>query len=247
MKKRADLLLVEQELAPSRTQAQEYIKQGLVSVNGQAVKTANQLFEETSEFLVAAHSQFVSRGGEKLQGALEYTGLTVKNANVLDVGISTGGFSDCLLQNGVATVIGVDVGHDQLHPKLKNHPQVICLEGINARNLSQNQELLGHKPIKGFDLVVVDVSFISLSLILPELVPLMSASGSLLALVKPQFEVGPQGLGKGGIVKDPLLYPQVQSKVSEKCLELGLSVRDYFSSAIDGKDGNKEFFVYAQR
>jgi 23S rRNA (cytidine1920-2'-O)/16S rRNA (cytidine1409-2'-O)-methyltransferase len=247
MKKRADLLLVEKQLAPSRTQAQEYIKQGLVSVNDRVIEAASEKFVVETSFEVKSHSRFVSRGGEKLQGALDHLELDVKEMMALDVGISTGGFSDCLLKNKIQKVVGVDVGHDQLHPMLHEEKKLVCLEGINARNFSENSEFLVYKPEKGFDLIVVDVSFISLTLILPEASKLLASGGKLLALVKPQFEVGPQGLGKGGLVKDPQLYPLVQSKVSEKCLELGLSVRDYFPSSIDGKDGNKEFFIYAQK
>jgi len=171
----------------------------------------------------------------------------VANLQVLDVGISTGGFSDCLLQKGAAQILGVDVGHGQLHSSLVHHPRLKHLEGLNAREIDQNPEVKALMPEGGFDLIVMDVSFISISLIIPKLSPLLKAGGHLLSLVKPQFEVGHKGLGKGGLVKDPGLYSVVEDKVRSLCQSSGMSVKDYFNSPIEGKDGNREFFIFAQK
>jgi 23S rRNA (cytidine1920-2'-O)/16S rRNA (cytidine1409-2'-O)-methyltransferase len=162
----------------------------------------------------------------------------------LDVGQSTGGFSDCLLQAGAARVVGVEVGHGQLHPRLKDDPRLACLEGINARHLTA-ADLGGHFPAQGFDLIVADASFISLTLLLPSFPALLRPGGRILALVKPQFEVGPKNLGKGGIVRDTSLYARVEAKIRAACAECGLEVQDWFDSPITGSDGNREFFALA--
>jgi len=249
MKKRLDLQLVELGLAPSRTRAQDLIKTGSVWVDGKPAKAASQNIEENSKIEVQQSelTRYVSRGGLKLEGALDKVGLSVHGLSVLDVGISTGGFTDCLLQRGAQQVVGVDVGHDQLHPTLRQEQRLILIEGVNARELDRSPQVLQAKPASGWPLIVVDVSFISLSLILPALKETLQKGGYLLALVKPQFEVGPEGLGKGGVVKNPSLYAQVEEKIRQKCLELDLTVRDYLESSIEGKDGNREFFVFAQK
>jgi len=183
----------------------------------------------------------------KLEGALDHLKFSVQDLEALDVGISTGGFTDCLLQRGVQHVVGVDVGHEQLHPSLKTNSRLVSIEGVNARELDRHPDVLRNKPESDWDLIVVDVSFISLTLILPALKAVLRSGGHILALVKPQFEVGPEGLGKGGLVKDQSLYAQVEEKIRQKCLELDLTVRDYLQSPIEGKDGNREFFVFAQK
>lgn len=251
---RLDLYLVQNKKAASRSQAQELIHGGQVyyfKENQKIIlkKPNYQVSENHPEILIEAGpvSRFVSRGGLKLEGALRHCDLTVTGFRVLDVGISTGGFTDCLLQQGASQVLGVDVGHDQLHASLRNHPQVRLLEGLNARELDQNPQVRAVTPEGGFDLVVMDVSFISIGLIIPKLPTLLKPGGFLLSLVKPQFEVGPEGLGKGGLVKDPGLYSKVEIKVRSLCQTAGLSVKDYFSSPIEGKDGNREFFIFAQK
>ncbi|MEN0059167.1 MAG: TlyA family RNA methyltransferase, partial [Bdellovibrio sp.] len=192
-------------------------------------------------------NRYVSRGGLKLEGALEHLQIAVQDWKILDVGISTGGFTDCLLKKGAAQVVGVDVGHGQVSPVLLKNPKLTVLEGVNARTLSQESRVLEKKPESGFDLVVMDVSFISIVLIIPELQKLIRPQGLLLSLVKPQFEVGVDGLAKGGIVKDISLYAKVEERVREVCSSQGMKVRDYFPSSIQGKDGNNEFFVLAEK
>lgn len=253
MKKRLDLLLVERHQVPSRTRAQDLIRSGAVWIYWQnqwaQIFSPGQLIDEklNIEIRETEANRFVSRGGLKLEGALAHLELSVENLEVLDVGLSTGGFTDCLLQRNAKKVVGVDVGHGQLHPKLQKHSQVVSLEGLNARELDKATQVQAHMPRGGWDLIVVDVSFISLALVLPALVQVLRSQGHLLALVKPQFEVGPEGLGKGGIVKDSSLYAEVEKKIRQKSLEVGLTVLDYFSSSIEGKDGNREFFIFAQK
>jgi 23S rRNA (cytidine1920-2'-O)/16S rRNA (cytidine1409-2'-O)-methyltransferase len=245
---RVDALLVAQHLAPSRTAAQCLIKEGRVSwAGGPVAKPAMELPEETP-LTVAADpgAHYVSRGGLKLAGALAQTGLSVGGKRCLDVGQSTGGFTDCLLQAGARHVVGVDVGHGQLHPQLRSDPSVTTLQGINCRTLIA-ADLGAAFPDGGFDLIVGDLSFISLTLILPQLPPLLATHGDLLLLVKPQFEVGPGKLGKGGIVKDPALYAEVEEKLRACAQTLGLKVRAWLDSPIAGGDGNREFFIWLNK
>jgi 23S rRNA (cytidine1920-2'-O)/16S rRNA (cytidine1409-2'-O)-methyltransferase len=249
---RVDILLVEKGLASSRARAQDLIARGRVFiVNGdqrQVVKKSSQKVspgEQDSVVVEAPETPFVSRGGVKMQGALGRTGLVVAGYRVLDVGISTGGFTDCLLHEGAGHVVGVDVGHGQLADKLKADSRVTLIEGVNARDLSGVgliETNAGHK----FDLAVIDVSFISLTLVLPEVIQYLKESARVLALVKPQFEVGREGLGKNGIVKDASLYGEVEAKMRRCCEANGLTVEDYFASPIEGTDGNREFFVLAR-
>lgn len=252
---RADQLLVRRGLAPSRTAAQRLIEAGRVRFEQAGhgarawqtvAKASLDLPEDTPlELLPDAEDRFVSRGGQKLAGAIAHTGLTVTGRTCLDLGQSTGGFTDCLLQAGAARVVGVDVGHGQLHPRLRVNARVICLEGVNARHLSA-EFLAPHRPPDGFDLIVADLSFISLTLVLPRLPPLLAPSGHLLLLVKPQFELGPQALGKGGIVRDDRLYDAVQAKLRQACSTSGIEPLDWFASPITGTDGNREFFLLAR-
>ena len=251
---RIDLLLVERGLAASRNRAQELIAGGRVYMVSRGQRTlvakpsqkVNPRDIESLEIVDDPGSgSYVSRGGLKMKGALDRTGLQVRGFRVLDVGISTGGFSDCLLQAGAVSVIGVDVGHGQLAEKLRNDPRVRLVEGVNARDLS-NVPLVKLNSGHNFDLVVIDVSFISLSLVLPEAIRYLKESAPVLALVKPQFEVGREGLGKNGIVKDPARFREVEEKIRRVCAEAGLSVEDYFDSSIEGSDGNKEYFVFAR-
>ena len=249
---RADQLLLEQGLAASRSQAQRLIASGVqwrlgaspwrrVAKNGDELPTGAELL-----LLDDAEARDVSRGGLKLEGALQAAAWDVKGWRCLDVGQSTGGFTDCLLQCGAAQVVGLDVGHGQLHARLRSDPRVVCIEGLNARELQPFDPRIPDAA-QGFDLVVGDVSFISLALVLPAVVPLLKAGGHLLMLVKPQFELQPGQIGKGGIVRDPALYAQVEDRIREACAAVGLQVQAWLDSPIEGGDGNREFFVQATR
>lgn len=241
---RADQLLVERGLAPSRTVAQRLIEAGRVSWIDGPVAKASLILPLTAELAVASDEtdRYVGRGGIKLAGALAHTRLEVRGKVCLDVGQSTGGFTDCLLQAGAASVFGVDVGHGQLHGKLAADARVACIEGLNARELQKSAVAVRH-----YDLIVADLSFISLTLVLPQLPALLEPSGDMLLLVKPQFEVGPEHVGKGGIVRDAALYPQVEARLRQAAEAAGLRVLDYFDSPIAGTDGNREFFLWTQK
>ncbi|HEY9101740.1 TlyA family RNA methyltransferase [Chitinimonas sp.] len=251
---RADILLTELGLAASRTLAQQQIAAGRVTLieAGQriAVKKPSQKLLADAKLEVAEDpaERYVSRGGLKLAGALAHSGLAVAVAgwHCLDVGISTGGFSDCLLKSGAAAVVGVDVGHGQLHPELQEEPRLTLFEGVNARSLDA-AAILAANGGQAFDLAVADLSFISLTLVLPAFAPLVRPGGQLLCLVKPQFEVGREGVAKGGIVRDAALYEGVREKITACAQELGLTVVDWFDSPITGGDGNREFFLHAAR
>ena len=245
---RVDQLLVAQGLAASRTAARALIEAGRVSHEGQPVaKPALELPPDACLAVTPADSdRFVSRGALKLEGALARSGLDVRGAICLDIGQSTGGFTDCLLQAGAAKVVGVEVGHDQLHPRLRGDHRCVTFEGVNARQLGA-ADLGEHCPPQGFDLLVCDASFISLALLLPQWATLLAPSGHVLALVKPQFEVGPQGLGKGGIVRDPVRYAEVEARLRAAADAAGLLILDWFDSPITGGDGNREFFFHAIR
>lgn len=240
---RADVLLVERGLAASRTAAQRLIAAGhvfaregnsRVAVSKPSVSFANDVSLEVE---ASDLDRFVSRGGLKLDSALTHVGLDVAHLRCLDVGQSTGGFTDCLLQRGAAHVVGVDVGHDQLHARMRADSRVTCIEGVNARTLAQIGE--------PFDLIVADVSFISLTKVLLQWPALLTAKGRVLSLVKPQFEVGADNLARGGIVRDVSLYATVEATIRTACVQAGLRVLDYFDSSITGTDGNREFFVHA--
>jgi 23S rRNA (cytidine1920-2'-O)/16S rRNA (cytidine1409-2'-O)-methyltransferase len=243
----ADALLVQQGLAPSRTAARALIESGRVSLAGEPIVKPAHLLPANAALSVApaTGAEYVSRGGIKLEGALRRTGIAVAGKRCLDIGQSTGGFTDCLLQQGASQVVGLDVGHGQLHPRLAADPRVEAHEGINAREL-QKSALAGRHGARQFELIVADVSFISLALILPQLPPFLAPGGDLLLLVKPQFEVGPENLGKGGLVADASLYPAVREKLSASCRENRLAVIDWFESPIAGGDGNREFFLHAR-
>ncbi|PUE59074.1 hemolysin [Limnohabitans curvus] len=249
---RADQLLVDRGLAASRSQAQRLIASGVewrlgtkpwqrVTKNGDELPLPSEL-----RLLDNAEARYVSRGGLKLEGALLSSGLTAQGLRCFDVGQSTGGFTDCLLQQGAAQVVGLDVGHGQLHPRLRDDARVVCVERINARELEANDARVPDVR-QGFDLVVGDLSFISLTLVLPALLPLLKKGGALLMLVKPQFELQPSDIGKGGLVKDEASYVQVEARLREACAALNLEVLGYWPSAIAGGDGNKEFWIGARR
>jgi len=254
---RADQFLVERGLAASRSQAQRLIAAGARWRGGgdwRPLAKGDDLPPGAEvELLDTAEARYVSRGGLKLAGALAAAGLDVAGWRCLDVGQSTGGFTDCLLQHGAAHVTGIDVGHGQLHPRLAQDARVRALEGVNARHLDASILIAsgacpagaGGRFDSNFDLIVGDLSFISLTLVLPALAPLLAPGGSLLLLVKPQFELQPGQLGKGGIVRDAALHAEVEQRLRAACAAAGLAVRGWFDSPIAGGDGNREFFIQA--
>ncbi len=330
---RADIFLVEGGHASTRSQAQRLIAAGVqwrlaasmpwtrVAKNGDDIPPGAEV-----QLLDTAEARYVSRGGLKLEGALTATGVDPAGLRCLDVGQSTGGFTDCLLARGAAQVVGVDVGQGQLHGRLRGDARVIAVEGLNARHLTPEalaeacEEALservdaapedndtqpqtpyawmrngglvddgyddskdakeheieafkaersaraqaraagelptvrrrraGYEQVRipaAFDLVVADLSFISLTLVLPALVPLLAPAGQLLLLVKPQFELQPGQVGKGGIVREPALYAEVEQRLHAACAQAGLQVRAWLDSPIEGGDGNREFFLHAFR
>lgn len=254
---RADQCLVQRALAPTRSAAQRLIAQGAVrwrthaAAPWQAVRKAGDAIPDAAEVSLAddAEVRYVSRAGVKLAGALVHTGVQVAGCQCLDVGQSTGGFTDCLLQAGAARVVGVDVGHGQLHAALRADARVVAIERCNARALSA-QALLrlgGAAAAPPFDLIVGDLSFISQTLVWPALVPLLAPHGQMLMLVKPQFELQPSDIGKGGLVKDVAAYQRVRQRIESAAAALGLRLRDYFESPIAGGDGNREFFAWLCR
>ncbi len=305
---RIDQLLVQRGLASTRSQAQRLIADGVQWLQGdvwrQVAKNGDDVPPEAElKLLDDSEARYVSRGGLKLEAALMQVGLSVDGLQCLDVGQSTGGFTDCLLQQGAAMVVGVDVGSAQLHPQLRADPRVLCVEGLNARALDASDLVAAYadsigaegqfdleddeadefnaaeqdqaEPLEDarheafevddveaasagrvssdgafvpeFDLIVADLSFISQTLVLPAVVPLLKAGGTLLTLVKPQFELQPGQVGKGGIVKDAAMYAVVEQRLRDTCAELGLTVTHWFDSPIAGGDGNREFFICARQ
>jgi 23S rRNA (cytidine1920-2'-O)/16S rRNA (cytidine1409-2'-O)-methyltransferase len=236
-RQRIDQLLVTRNLAESREKAQAMLLAGEVLVDGQRVTKAGAPVDETAAIEVLARMPWVSRGGYKILGALEHWGIDVTGRVCADVGSSTGGFTDCLLQHGAARVHCVDVGVGQLHWKLRTDPRVVVHEGVNARYLEPS--LIG-EPVA---LVVCDVSFISVTLILPMLPPLLLPDGEIVILVKPQFEVGRGQVGKGGIVRDPALHEAVCKKAEDAARMLGFQT-SLMESPLPGAEGNKEFLLY---
>ncbi|KRD26523.1 cell division protein FtsJ [Acidovorax sp. Root267] len=329
---RADVFLVDSGHAATRSQAQRLIAAGVewrlsplapwqkVAKNGDDIPSVAEV-----KLLDDAEAKYISRGGLKLEGALQATGLSVAGLRCLDVGQSTGGFTDCLLQHGAVQVVGVDVGHGQLHERLRSDLRVVCVEGANARSLTaqvlqeacelalsevvdaeednetqpeapyswmrngglvdeayddsgdakeqdieafkseraqraearakgtlpvqrrRRAECAGVDTTPVFDVVTGDLSFISLTLVLPAIAAFLRPDGHLLMLVKPQFELQPGQVGKGGIVRDEALYAVVEKRIRDCCAELGLAVQAWLDSPIQGGDGNREFFVYARR
>ncbi len=277
---RADLFLVEHGHATTRSQAQRLIASGVqwrvdeavawkkIAKNGDEIPDNAEL-----QLLDTTEAKYISRGGLKLEGALKSTGLDVTGLRCLDIGQSTGGFTDCLLQHGALLVVGVDVGHGQLHGSLRSDARVGCIEGVNARSLTaddlvahyrralhikegreddfEDAEEGGEEDDDGFDPVfdflTGDLSFISLTLVLPAAARLLKADGHLLMLVKPQFELQPGQIGKGGIVRDPALFEFVEKRLRDACAALGLDVLAWLESPIAGGDGNREFFIHAKK
>ncbi len=237
---RLDQLLVTRGLADSRQKAQALILAGQILVNDQkAAKCGVLIAEDAPVTMLGDPARYVSRGGLKLEGALAHFRIDPSGRTCLDIGASTGGFTDCLLQRGAARVFAIDAGTNQLDWKLRRDPRVTVFEKTNARFLTL--EDLGTR----FDLVTMDVSFISSTLILPVIPPLLEPAADALILVKPQFEVGKEQVGKGGIVRDPRLHDEAVSRVSRTLLELGFHQLASSESVLRGAEGNREFFVHA--
>ena len=242
-RRRADTLLAERGLAPSRSAAAESVRAGRVRLgrDGPAVAKPSQLLPADAELIVESASPYVSRGGIKLANALERLPVAVSGRNCLDVGASTGGFTDCLLQRGAAHVVALDVGYGQLDWRLRRDPRVTVVERVNARELDRSQ--LPYTP----DLVTVDVSFISLAKLLPPLVDAAAGDADLLALVKPQFELGPERVGRGGVVRESEARRDATRAAAEAARTTGLSFRGLAPSGLPGPKGNLETFIWCDR
>src|SRR5437764_3362511 len=242
-RERIDKLLVDRELADSRTKAQALVMAGAVLVDEQLVRKSSEVFSPQAQIRIKeeATSRYVGRGGIKLAAALRHFEIDVSGSVCLDVGASTGGFTDCLLQHGARRVVAVDVGHNQIDWRLRTDTRVEVREGVNARHLKT--EDFG----EAFDIITVDVSFISATKVLPALVPLLKDGGRLVVLIKPQFEVGKGEVGKGGVVRDPAQHARVVEEVNAAARSLGLLSRGVTESPITGADGNREFLALYEK
>jgi 23S rRNA (cytidine1920-2'-O)/16S rRNA (cytidine1409-2'-O)-methyltransferase len=240
-KSRLDQLLVARGFFASREQAQRAIMAGDIKVGTRVAAKPSELLPAEAVIAVASPPKYVGRGGLKLEGALDSFQIAVAGKTALDIGASTGGFTDCLLQRGAAKVYAVDVGHDQLAWKIRRDPRVITKEKVNARTLSREEV---PEPI---ELCVIDVSFISLTLILPKAFELVTPNGVILALIKPQFELQRDDVGRGGVVRDPQLHEKAQRKIVDFVTNLGEIVVGVIPSPIKGTDGNQEFFACLQK
>ena len=242
---RIDKLLVQRGLAESRTKAQAMVMAGVVLVNEQRIAKPSDAIPANAAIRIKGSddpaSRYVGRGGVKLEAALSQFQIDVSNLSCLDVGASTGGFTDCLLQHGARRVIAIDVGHNQIDWRLRNDPRVEVREGVNARYLKPDDFETQ------FDLIVMDVSFISATKIFAAIIPLLKNAGRLVLLIKPQFEVGRGEVGKGGIVREPQKHTRVVEEVNDAAKELGLTVRDVIESPLRGADGNVEFLALYEK
>ncbi len=238
---RLDQLLVQKGLADSRGKAKALIMAGLAEVDGIRVDKAGRLVPATAAVELKGTHPFVSRGGQKLEAAIQHFAVDVNDKTMLDVGASTGGFTDCLLQNGAQRVISVDVGYGQLDWKLRQDPRVEVLEKTNIRYL-KTEDI--DTPIHG---AVIDVSFISLKLVAPPVSKILEEKAFIIALIKPQFEVGKGQVGKGGVVRDPELHQEVIEQIRAFFETLGWTVQGHIPSPLLGPKGNKEFLMYLTR
>ncbi len=241
MKKRLDTILTEKNIVESRHKAQAMILAGQVFVNNIKVNKPGKKFTEDIEIEIKALPKFVSRGGLKLEYALNQFNVEVRDKICMDVGASTGGFTDCLLQYGANKVYAIDVGYGQLHYKLRNNPKVINIEKCNFRYIKSN------KILDLIDLCTIDVSFISLKLIVPKCLDFLKDNGEIIALIKPQFEAGKDEVGKGGIVKDSNIHEKVISNLKDFFSSINLSILGLVESPILGQKGNKEFLIYLKK
>ncbi|MFQ5848389.1 MAG: TlyA family RNA methyltransferase [Candidatus Methylomirabilales bacterium] len=239
---RLDQCLLDEELVESRERARRLILAGQVWVDGRRVdKPGALILPGAAVTIVGPKHPYVGRGGVKLRAALDTFGISVKDKLCIDVGAGTGGFTDCLLQAGAARVIALDVGHGHFHERLRHDPRVLLQERVNVRHLTP-----GHVP-EPPDLVVIDVAFISLTLVIPVVAALLAPSGGIVALIKPQFEVGKGEVGKGGVVRDPHKQGAAIRRVTRAACGLGMVVRGLCASPIAGAKGNREFFVHLTR
>ncbi len=238
---RIDQLIVEKGLVESRQKAKALIMSGLVFVDGKKIEKPGHFVSADSNIQIKELPKYVSRGGIKLEAALKGFQIDPSGKVFLDVGASTGGFTDCLLQHGAKKVIAIDVGYGQLHWKLRNDPRVKVLEKTNIRYLTREKlEDLA-------DGAVIDVSFISLKLVIPPVSDLLKEKSIIVALIKPQFEVGKERVGKGGVVRDPSLHREVIEDISNFSKSLGWTVKGILPSPLLGPKGNREFFIYLSR
>jgi len=241
-KQRLDRLLLEKGFVQSREKARAFIMEGKVLVDGIRVDKAGiQVAMGAQIEIRGGDHPYVSRGGQKLEGALETFGIDPEGMVVMDVGASTGGFTDCVLQRGAKRVYAIDVGYGQLAWKLQKDPRVVNLERRNIRFLKKEEV------DEDMDLILIDTSFISIEKFIPHLLGFLASGGIILSLIKPQFEVGKGEVGKGGVVKDAHLHQKVIKRITEFCLDLGLKVLGVIESPILGQKGNKEFFMYLKR
>lgn len=242
MKERLDVLLVKRNLAPSREKAKAIIMSGNVYVDDQKEDKAGTTFPEEVKIEVRGHSlPYVSRGGLKLEKALKNFDVTVQGKTCTDVGSSTGGFTDCMLQNGAVKVYSVDVGHGQLDWKLRNDDRVVCMERTNMRYLTEDD--IEEKAA----FVSIDVSFISLTKILPAVDRILTSDGQVVALIKPQFEAGREKVGKKGVVRDPKVHEEVIEKICDFAYASGFSLLHLDYSPIKGPEGNIEYLLHMQK
>ena len=240
-KKRIDQILLERSLFQSRTDAQKAILAGFVKADSRLVLKSSEQFPPEVPIEILRQKRFVSRGGEKLEGALAHFSYSVQGLTAIDVGCSTGGFTDCLLQNGAKRVYGVDVGYGQFAYSLRMDPRVVLMEKVNARYLKKEDF---PEPV---DLAVIDVSFISLELIIPSVLPLLKEKGDIFALIKPQFEVGKGMVGKGGVVREEALRQEAIEKIRLFSIGQGLEVVGTVVSPLKGPAGNVEYWIYLRK
>jgi 23S rRNA (cytidine1920-2'-O)/16S rRNA (cytidine1409-2'-O)-methyltransferase len=238
-KQRIDVLLAERGLAESRSAAQRLVMAGQVRIAGQVVHKPSQRVERGVSIEIESPPRYVSRGGEKLAAALEAFGVAVQGRTCADVGASTGGFTDCLLQYGATRVYSIDVGKGLLHWRLRNHPRVVVMERTNARTLKSLPEPIG--------LTTIDASFISLRLLLPSVVGWLAKSGQVIALVKPQFEAGRKSVGRGGVVRDPEVRREVLNRVMDFASQTSLGPQGLMRSPLLGPKGNLEFLLWCRK
>ena len=242
MKERLDVLLVKRGLAASREKAKAVIMAGSVFVDNQKEDKAGTMFPDTVQIEVRGNTlKYVSRGGLKLEKAMTHFGLRLDGCVCMDVGSSTGGFTDCMLQNGAVKVYAIDVGHGQLDWKLRNDPRVVCMEKTNIRYVTP--EDIGEKA----DFSSIDVSFISLTKVLPPVYELLKEQGQVVCLIKPQFEAGREKVGKKGVVRDPAVHREVIEKFTSFASEMGFALLNLEYSPIKGPEGNIEYLLYLQK
>lgn len=245
---RIDIFLVDNGYTETRTRAQALIMSGKVLINGQKVTKSSQTIDKDDRLEIKEQLPYVSRGGFKLAGALDEFRIDPAGRVALDIGASTGGFTDCLLQRGLIHCYAFDVGYNQLAYKLRQDQRVKVLERINFRYYSRDdlQQVI-NQDIPYPDMAVIDVSFISLALILEPLFSILNTGAEVIALVKPQFEADREDVGKGGIIKDPIVWEKVLNKTKNKSVEIGYQVKAEMPSPITGRDGNREYFLYLTR